>query len=1407
MSSSSTPDVGSDNDDENSQMKESSTADVGESETEEQEDEVIRFEIPDRDDDLLSRALSTIVIRKENISFDNALKAGRLFNSFKPDLVNILCHAVGAGDSLQKNLAEMCADRAEVLQMIVYLIHRLTFHIEGVVIKRAYRELGHETHSGKSDIHELVDNYQDESISEDGLATWENLRIKVVEIIGFICCINIPRGTGESIENAIKFLWRPAEANIQMLRTLASIIVNFAAHPRFAKASSKAELQQLFAHLRPICVDFKLASEVARIIVKTSLTFEYLSDSRVMEYPFIEPLKKLSIQGDMDQMMSYMLYFAGIFRPREQSMQSLPRPFALLIQKIAQCAPETFFENISGVLPFLDYDPPSMRNAILGAFCDVVCGPEMKLRYLRPGRDARIVRDIMTDELQAHIADISPQVRIHTLQCWIVIANNRRVPFDALKKGLVFAVAERLVDKSSASRKIAMQFLVLYLLFNPYGKKLEFKSLSETFKKLNEYKERVEFVDPDRPGFFVVMDRFNSFEPKMRKTLECILEDRLYEKDSEGIEDEPLESLITILVDVIEISMRDALCALVKLYYVGKFKNINKDLPRKQLIDALVREFQRYYVSIHISRIGDSFGEELLQEMEVAYEENMDLVEHALRVTQEKLLFAEQMAMMFPILIEALKQNDFADINYAVTFCATCERFQIRNSASALYDMYSLGNAALSTEVLNTVLILFLKKDSKGDIDIVETANGLILKLSDPDMKDRFALNELLYLAFSRNKFPIGLVHHLMKLSLVSFSKSFRHRVDPRGMREYLRDFQKCLRSSDVLVACEALLAISYLVPSSENSIDQDDEAYLYHLRAIDSLFPDIENFLFRVILSDDFTVESQYWYNSMRNCVKAIFALSADVDYIISRIVGKAMWYAHRSAQLLVLFKKGPWGTITKEYASARSEYWNITWQRTTERLLMLIGEVIEGILVYIDNYFPKLLERAMSLDEKAAEELEDVIEPYADYNKEHSAVEMDFAYREGLFARTVSSIAKLKTEGNDIATSPELSPDLEKLSDQADELGEDDSNRPSTEELIRTRTQALLQTRLLHKSGIVGQSLSLVVFFIRCPGIPDGIRDAALRAFSKFLFICPQLTERASPTLFTFICCHPDPNMKEYLLAAGVDIMHRFPAMLENKCLFLFEMPMDADPCVRITALLYLKYLLTHDVLKPRGTLSDTALCLLNRKRADANNEDDENDEREGNLLVNVLPDLICRICRWEEQVPLSAFKYLVRRLLPMIDDKPLDIVVEKMCQRFQFCTSGEATEHNKHIAYYFSYFISQLPLSETSFYKVDMRDALAYFAQFLEDEIIYRDFAAVVNQFISSTQNLEVKHDAEELLRKIEFLHIRSSLTDEERDEMSRAVGPIDLDVPVKLDKDGNPITFSFADCDEPIEYDDN
>nr|CDJ82751.1 condensin complex subunit 1 isoform 2 [Haemonchus contortus] len=1462
-----------------SERSHANKTDSGEdSDAEEQESDAggigaARFEIPERDEDLLTNSLNAFIVSKDSITLETAMKVIqnfesavddddygaiytyfddlfnicriettirkwniwldliqtliKAFNAFKPDLVNALCHAVSAGEVLPKNLAEVCADRVEVLQMLVYLIQRLTFHLEGAVIKRAYRDLGVETEGNEIEFGEEGDTFNSD------LVVWKELRPQIIDIIGFICCINIPRGNGESIENAIKYLWRPVDANIQLLRALASIIIKFVAHPRFAKSSSSAELRQLFEHLRPICVDYKLASEVARIIVKASIHFEYLNDPRVTDYPFVDPIKKLSIDGDMDQMMSHMLYFVGMLRTRETSAQSVPKPLALLIQKIAQCAPLTFFENIRSVLPFLEYDPPTMRSAILGAFCDVICGPDMKPRYLRPGRDARKVRDIMADQLQAHLADSNLQVRTQALNCWVVIANNRRVPFDSLKKGLVYAVAERLHDKSANTRKVAMQFLVLYLLLNPYGKSLDFERLSLTCEKLNAHKERIKLIDPDRPGFFVVMDRFKSLETKIRATLTSIIESKAYENDSEGIENEPFESLIALLVDMIEISMRDSLCVLVKLLYLGRFKDIDLNLPLNDLINALVREFERFYVSIHISRIGDSFGEQLLQEMEVAYEENMDLVEHALRVTQEKMVFAEQMALVFPVLADSLKQNGFTDVSYAVTFCATCERFGIRNAACALYDFYNLGNPTLSAEVLSTVMLLFIKRkdrNSKGEIDIVETANALITRLIKKDKRDCHAITELLYHMFCQNKIPPGLILHFIKIineAEPAFCKypamvvlALFARVDPRTMREYLRDFQRCLRSMDVLVASEALHAMSYLIPSKEGPPEEDSEAYLYRLRAIDSLFPDMEKFLFRVILSDDATVESNYWYISMRNCMKALITLSSDVDYAVSRVFGKALWYAHRAVELLILYKEEPPEELSTDFVKARKGYFNIAWQRTVERVLMLIGDTIEFVLVHIDNYFPRLLKRAMALDEAAAEQLEEPTEAYADYDKPHSDVEMDFAYREGLFARTIASIAKMKPDNGDSLESEADSERSDKPSASEDDEDDDDSNRPSTEELIRTRTQALFQTRLLHKTGVIGRCLALVVFFIRCPGIPEEIRNAALRAFSKFLLISPQLTERASPTFFTFICCHPDPQMKEYLLAAGVDVMYRFPAMLESHSLSLFEMPMDADPNVRITSLLYLTYLLTHDVLKPRGTLSDTALCMLNRKRSDGKEEDCSNDEREvsvlatelfrelsrkGNLLVNVLPDLICRICRWEDQVPLKAFKYLVKRLLSMVEDKPLDVVVEKMCQRFEFCKRREATEHNGHIVYYFSYFISQLTLTDNSFYK--MRDSLPYFAPFLEDEVIYRDFMAVVSHLVSSTSSEEVKRDAEEFLRKMEFLHVKSTLSDEERDRMSKAVGPINLDVPVKLDKDGNPIMFTFADCDEPIEYDDS
>ncbi|EYB81578.1 hypothetical protein Y032_0379g330 [Ancylostoma ceylanicum] len=269
----------------------------------------------------------------------------------------------------------------------------------------------------------------------------------------------------------------------------------------------------------------------------------------------------------------------------------------------------------------------------------------------------------------------------------------------------------------------------------------------------------------------------------------------------------------------------------------------------------------------------------------------------------------------------------------------------------------------------------------------------------------------------------------------------------------------------------------------------------------------------------------------------------------------------------------------------------------------------------------------------------------------------------------------------------------------------------------------------------------------------------------------------------------------------------------MLENYALFIYKMANDADLSVRLTAILYLTHLLCKDILKPRGCLSDVALCMLPSKSlsesgyggrevaAVACNLFSELSKK-GNLMVNVLPDIVCRLSRYGEKVPMDAFQELVRRFLTMLGDKSHDVMVEKMCHRFDFCGSEEAIEHNKNIAHYFSYFISQLSLSEKSLQK--MCRFLPHFAPFLDDDVVFSNFCGVVRLFIESEPNPTAKDAADSLLRKMEYLHKKSALTEAESKEVLKTTGHIDLEIPVELDAKGNPIVFNFDDCEQPVEY---
>lgn len=66
----------------------------------------------------------------------------------------------------------------------------------------------------------------------------------------------------------------------------------------------------------------------------------------------------------------------------------------------------------------------------------------------------------------------------------------------------------------------------------------------------------------------------------------------------------------------------------------SSYQFLSRDLPTKQLIEELINEFRRYYITMHMGYIGDSFGQDRLEEMGAAFEENMDRAERAINVVQ-----------------------------------------------------------------------------------------------------------------------------------------------------------------------------------------------------------------------------------------------------------------------------------------------------------------------------------------------------------------------------------------------------------------------------------------------------------------------------------------------------------------------------------------------------------------------------------------------------------------------------------------------------------------------------------------------------------------------------------------------------------------------------------------------------
>ncbi|KAK6752772.1 hypothetical protein RB195_003898 [Necator americanus] len=1369
----------------------------------------------------------------------------RAFDSMKSVLMKFLFRSLNCGQDRSEEDAEKALAFSDTLSVIVSLVKAITEICEDEINSIAYANIISQANTCRLGERELCSERED--IDNNVLQCYDILKRKVLEMFHSICTFSVPDRTGNTIRNALRFLWEHEEVDKELLCTMASAIIEFIKHPKFCCKSTGAlnSLRQMFCFLRPICVEFNQHKAVAWLLVSTTMELKYLKDSTTIEnFPFLAAVKSVSVDGDLDHLLYYMYYFAMDELHRNflsTSCCHIPRPYILFIESMAEIAPYIFFENIAPLIPILDYDPYTLRSRILSAFSTMLTTGVEETRFSVVKQNTAIIRERMVDEIQLHLSDTALQVRSKAISCCVEMAQSGNVPEIYLRKGLVNAVAEHLTEKTATLRRAAVKFLKFYLARNPFGTNLSRSHLFAVYQRLQIVEKLSTDTGLASDDFLkrIAEQFFDSISDKLGNILKRLVEEQssLQHDDYELITT-PLEEVMQLVVHQLFFpnSVQNALKVVVKLFYLGKFDNMSLEQSKEEIVDSLLVMLRQRFLNAPKELVDGCDENANVVPSSLSCDLNdADRNEKKLQFLEDAFILHDQIYKLVPEVVRSVVAKDLADVREAVNFLLICCRFLIRGCEAALFELYrrveNLSDDS-KTEVIDAIASLFIVRRTDGKIEVFDTSLQLLKLLKRVEETDHYAVENLFCVMSQQYNYPTTVACVLFQILETKYLEdrvlamkalTILAKGNRIFMRQHLREFQKYIRGSDDILACEALRALSNLVPLHSDSPEEKSDRDIFRLRIFDSLFPDIERLLFRLMLSDDAEATATLWHTCARNAIRVLFALSSEVDFMMSRVLGKTIWYAKRSADILIFYEKfkETQKNLNSDLIEDRRVYWNMKWQRTLERTLTIIGEIVEAMFVHISGSFKHELKRVAELVEVELKSDHETDEDYGNFDVNRSEVETDFAYEAGIFnmkptsEKDIEVIATVPSTKTTIYIKQEVcdekddksKPITEVVNDSEEEKGQ--TNPTTVDDLIRTHVNKLLEDSLLEPSSTLGVCLTFVVSCMRTASYCKAIRDAATRTFSKFMLISPHLAERGASFLFTVLCCDEEPQMRKYLLTSSIDVLRRFPAMLEKYALFIYRMTRDEDASVRLTAILHLTHLLSNDFLKPRGCLSDVAFCMLPSKSSSSGEREVAAAacnlftelSKKGTLLVNVLPDIICRLSRYGDKVSMDAFKTVVSRLLGMIGDYSHDFMVEKMCHRFDFCGSKEAVENNEKIAQYFSHFISQLTLSEKSLSK--MCSFLPHFAPFLDDDVIFNDFTGVVKSFMDNDPTTSAKETAEELLRKMEYLHKKSCLSEEENKRMLESVGVINLNVSVENGADGCPTAvFSFEDCEQPI-----
>ncbi|KAF8381109.1 dpy-28, partial [Pristionchus pacificus] len=1308
------------------------------------------------------------------------------YSKISPHLKRVLSKA--ASGPRTTKIDAHCRDLSDHLLMLTYLLHKLICiaEEEARTTKKKPAKKAKKPRKGKGAV---VQNEEGDMSGgdDDGMGgnveaeeenTWDDTRGKVLECLAEMANVSTQDTDGKTVESAMRFLWKN-NINKSFRNTITDCALQFLRNPDITRPPARNALTLVFKLFRAICINFRQFTYTGSVLFITLTNLDYYKESGATAYPFIERIKAVGVNKDMNKLLEQMLdYFTN---GQTNVSSSNAKPLCLFMSTIAEAEPFMTFQHILPFLQLLKDDNASIRSTVLNVLTVLLTQDFLDPSKVLLSERFSIARNRMFDHLLQHVRDVNANVRASALKCLTSMARAKRIPRDLIQEGLVRLVSHRISDDKVAVRKEAIRFATIFLQNNPYGHDFDRKTNEKKLKECLLKRDNIRMDGADMKSIqeaervwnrtkddlakevleqceLELIDQYEIPTVDQRKQMYRELTWREAQKEHGGAADEeeqeePTERdvtmrwLMTLLISeevekeqeaLYKTQIQNAARLLVGMGETDQLKHeqctkddLNKCTSSDHKAKLLMKAGR--FAFVHTAAMIMGRNEQMILEKEQEMERQKKIRRALSKDIQDmvmKLVFEREYAECLKAGMTAVLQGEGGDLKLGIEFVIKCKEFNITGAEEQVRKLCGLvwkSDEEGRQQILQAASSMFLSSNTNPRLRDAATAENILNLVKAMSDHERGSVEQVLALTTKFNPMPGGVYNLLWEqVDEDSIAKG----TGKRHMQVAAMKALCLLSRSDVARNRQWLRRYQKIVQDGWPEMAAEALGCIANLATWhtkdDGNLPETRPYripgsdsLFKTVqrfmLTELCREEARTWNRSLRATLDIYFHICKDTQDVVAGLTSKLMWFLRRTSQALRYYDQQQTQNGAMTPRSQRNE-------PTVDPILK--GVVVDERSKYLNRLWSVLLERLCVL----ASELAVRLLVHADYvfvREFIKARQYISSQKEGepfprrkLFAWEENSVVRRGI--------------FDWGSDNADDV---ECTGLTEDERIREMARKMIDNQLVdHKQALLYRLLPIVVHSVRAKGSPRRVRFQAMNALSKIMLVSPRVAQQGARTFFAFLNNAESPVLRSNLTVVAADLTFRHPNLVENHAAALFNQLQDPDPCVRETCVLILNHLISNDLIKTHVIMAYALLGYVDTTKSIVQltkNLFHEWSKKEG--IMNHVPSFITRIAADSQKVSLEKFRRIMDEFFPLIrerKDADVQALVIKLCKRIELAKNPACVVRNPDMPAYFSYCLRQLTLNSRGFHK--LVDCFDQYSQYLADRRVYEDINALVVAF---------------------------------------------------------------------------